>query len=86
MENRVSGEGGNNMLKELKQELQAKGVSCTIEDLGGGIEGITFPNTDYFVTVDEVEENLYHLTNGEDSGEQYLVFTVNEIIQVVTNW
>jgi hypothetical protein len=82
----MSGEGGNNMLKELVQELQAKGVSCTIENLGGGIEGITFPNTDYFVTVDEVEETLYHLTNGEDNGEQHIVFTFDEIVQVVTGW
>jgi len=74
------------MLKELMEELRAKGISCTLEDLGGGIEGITFPNTDYFVTLDEVEESLYHLTNGEDNGEQYLVFTFDEIVQVVTGW
>lgn len=74
------------MLKELTQALQAKGISCTIENLGGGIEGITFPNSDYFVTSDEVEENLYHLTNGEDNGEQYLIFTLDEIVQIVTNW
>ena len=74
------------MLKELTRELQARGVSCTTENLGGGIEGITFPNSNYFVTVDEVKENLYHLTNGEDNGEQYLVFTANEIVQIVTNW
>lgn len=74
------------MLKELMRELQARGVSCTIEDLGGGIKGITFPNSDYFVTVDEVEEDLYHLTNGEDNGEQFIVFTLDEIVQVITNW
>ena len=74
------------MLKELMEELQAKGVSCTIEGLSGGIEGITFPNSNYFVTPDEVEEGLYHLTNGEDNGEQHIVFTFDEIVQVVTNW
>ena len=74
------------MLKELMRELQTKGVFCTIENLGGGIEGITFPNTDYFVTTDEAEESMYHLTNGEDNGEHYLVFTPAQIVQVVTRW
>lgn len=73
-------------MTNLLNALQARGIACQMEDLGGGIQGITFPRTDYFVSHDEEDPTTFHLTNGEDNGEANIYFTSTEIVEVVTHW
>ena len=73
-------------MTNLLNALQARGITCQTEDLGGGIQGITFDGSEYFVTRDEVEPEFYHLTNGEDNGEANIYFTPTEIVEIVTHW
>lgn len=73
-------------MTNLLNALQARGIACQMENLGGGIEGITFPGTDYFVSHDEEDPTTFHLTNGEDNGEANICFTAEEVIVVITHW
>ncbi len=73
-------------MTNLLNALHARRIACQMEDLGGGIQGITFDGSKYFVTQDEVEPEFYHLTNGEDNGEANISFTPTEIVDVVTHW
>lgn len=75
------------MKKLLELKIKLDDVrTCSIGDLGGGIQGIVFPDTDYFITESEVEPNMFHITNGEDNGEQDIYFTFNEVVDIVSKW
>ena len=73
-------------MTNLLNALQARGIACRMENLGGGIEGIAFDGSEYFATKDEVEPEFYHLTNGEDNGEANIYFTATEIVEIITHW
>ena len=73
-------------MTNLLNDLHARRIACQMENLGGGIEGIAFPGTDYFISQDEEDPTTFHLTNGEDNGEANVYFTAKEIIVVVTRW
>ena len=73
-------------MTNLLNALRSKGIACQMENLGGGIEGIAFPGTDYFISRSEEDPTTFHLTNGEDNGEANVYFTAKEIIVVVTRW
>lgn len=73
-------------MKNLLNALRSRGIACQTENLGGGIEGIAFPGTDYFISQDEEDPTTFHLTNGEDNGEANIYFTPAEIVEIVTRW
>lgn len=70
-------------LEKLYSKLEVI-YNCYLENLGGNIQGIVFPNTDYFIVESQEEQGLFHITNGEDNGEQYIVFTEDEVIQTIS--
>lgn len=72
-------------LEELRSRL-IEITHCYYEELGGGIQGIAFPNNDYFITESEDEQGAFHITNGEDNGEQDIYFTFDEVVDIVSKW